>query len=127
MSTGRDSLDVALDRIAGGALSGVNLADGLSLALQVVAACFDVCAVVDALRADPNAADRVVARLRTLASDGGDVKYAHTHDAAMLGLLYALHEVAPKRAVAEVRLDWPEDALRARWFVRFARLLARGE
>jgi len=127
VSSDRDSLDIALERIAGGCLSIVYVSSGLSLALRIISQNYDVCAVIDEVRAKSAYADRVVARLRALAEDGGDPQYRHEHEAAMLGLIYALHESAPERAVSEVRLDWPECTLRARWFVGFARLIARSE
>lgn len=118
-----DSLDHALNRLAAGTLSAIYIVSGIGLVLRIASENYDVCAVIDALRSDLTAPERVVAKLLTLAADGGDPKYAHQHDAAMLGMLYALHTTHPMLALATARGEWPDSALSAPWTVGLARRL----
>ncbi len=118
-----DSLDHALNRLAAGTLSAIYIASGIGLVLRIASENYDVCAVIDALRSDLTAPERVVAKLLTLAADGGDPKYAHQHDAAMLGMLYALHVTHPMLAIATARGEWPESVVSASWTVGLARQL----
>ena len=120
-----DSLEHAMNRLAGGGLSAIYVASGIRTVLRIASENFDVCAVIDALRYDRTAPDRVIEKLMALADDQGDARYAHQHDPAMLGLLYALHATHPMLAIATARGEWPDGMMSASWTVGFARSITQ--
>lgn len=119
-----DSLDHALNRLVAGSIASINVASGIRLAMRIASESYDVCAVVDALRSDRNAPERVIARLVALAADSGDKHYTHQHDAPMFGMLYALHVTHPMLALATAQGELPDGVISASWTVGLARWLS---
>lgn len=119
-----DSLDHALNRLVAGSLASINVASGIRLAMHIASESYDVCAVVDALRSDRNAPERVIARLMALAADSGDKHYTHQHDVPMFGMFYALHVTHPMLALATAQGEWPEGVMSASWTVGLLRQLS---
>lgn len=113
-------VETCIAELRAGAASGVYIASGLGLAKRILSENVTVARLVAAMREDADAPAIVLRELLALAADGGDPKYAHQHDPAMLALLYALDTVAVPVDGFSPRGPWPEAVNRASWTRGFA-------